>query len=320
MQLAKHMLGIGLLAFATMNIQEANAFCEGHTFAARDAAIQLATLNSYLMKKDFDRFKRSSAELEANLPCMRTPAPPLVFATAYRYIGIGHYLRGDQSTAERWFRSAFELDPNHEWGVDEVSSTEPLYGVYESQRSAGAQAPIPVQGMQLQAPAGTVFYLDGRVWTKAEATPDRPHILFVAAASDQHIISRFLIDGNLYPQQFVVPAQDVAKSKKKKKTDDSVENMFAVTEVKRVRPPSKTPLLVSSAATLVIASGVYGYTFTTNKQFFESRSTTEKDSLRSKNNSLIVTSIVVGTLGLGVGYAGVIVDYSPMSLGIPWAF
>ena len=306
----------GVLGVLLLSSTAEASYCEGQVFTPRDAAQKLTLLNTYLVRKDETQIKRLAGQLEANLPCMKTPAPPQVFAQAYRYIGLGHYYRGDTATASRWFRTALELSPNHKWGVNEVEMSSKLFSLYEEQRSASAAVPVLVDGMMLRSPEGTMFYLDGRPLREAKATPDRPHILFIASETDRHIISRFLIDGNQFPQQFLATDQ-VAKKTKKTKDETAEEDMFAVQTVKRVRPKSKTPLLASSIVTFAVAGGVYGYTFSTNTQFYEARDLTTKDSLRATNNALVVTSIALGVAGVGVGYAGVIVDANPL---IPWQF
>ncbi len=311
-------LMVGLISGALFGSTAEASYCEGQVFTPRDAAQKLTMLNTFLVRKDETQIKRLAGELEANLPCMKTPAPPQVFAQAYRYIGMGHYYRGDTSTAARWFRSALELSPNHKWGVNEVEMGSELFSLYEAQRADAVIDPVPVEGMMLRSPEGTIFYLDGRPLREAKATPDRPHILFIASETDRHIISRFMIDGNQFPQQFLATDQ-LAKKGKKGKGEVSEEDMFAVQTVKRVRPKSKTPLMVSSLATFAIAGGVYGYTFTTNDQFYEARDLATKDSLRATNNALVVTSIALGVAGVGVGYAGVIVDAQNAPI-IPWQF
>ena len=305
---------IGLIGL-TFSTEAEASFCEGAVFTPRDAAQKLTVLNASLVRKDEGTIMRTAGELEANLPCMKTPAPPQVFAQAYRYIGLGHFYRGDADTAARWFRSALELSPNHQWGVNEIDVNTEVFRLYEDQRDVADEAAVEVIGMDLQPPDGTIFYLDGRPLMEAKATTDRPHILFIASATDRHIISRFLVDGNQFPQQFLVPT---TKDKKKKKdVEVSSDDMFAVQTVKRVRPKSKTPLLVSSATTMAIAAGVYGYTYTTNAQFYATTSLQEKNDLRALNNGLIIAAGALGVTGLGVGYAGVIVDANPV---IPWQF
>ena len=309
-------LGAGLISAMLWGNTAEASYCEGQIFTPRDAAQKLTMLNTYLVRKDEKQIKSLAGELEANLPCMKTPAPPQVFAQAYRYIGLGHYYRGDTATASRWFRTALELSPNHQWGVNEVDMSSDLYSLYEQQRALSAEEPKPIDGMALRSPEGTVFYLDGRPLKEAKATVDRPHILFIASATDRHIISRFMIDGNQFPQQFLAAEEVTKKSKKNQHTE---EDMFAVQTLKRVRPKSKTPLLVSSLATFAVAGGVYGYTFTTNAQFYEARDLATKDSLRATNNALVITSAVLGVAGIGVGYAGVIVDAQNAPM-IPWQF
>ena len=101
-------LSAGLMSFMLWGNSAEASYCEGQIFTPKDAAQKLTMLNTYLVRKDETQIKRLSGQLEANLPCMKTPAPPQVFAQAYRYIGVGHYYRGDVETASRWFRSALE--------------------------------------------------------------------------------------------------------------------------------------------------------------------------------------------------------------------
>ena len=309
----KYFLGSLLLGITLMS-NPAQAFCEGHNFTAREAALTLSQLNSELINKDFDSLKRRTATLEANLPCMRTPAPPQVFATAYRYIGLGHYYRGDPKTAERWFRTALELNPAHHWGVEELSRNDEVYGIYESQREAAKAELVPIEGMQIVTPEGTELYIDGRPWNVAAVTPDRPHIVFIVATADRHIISRYIVDGTSLPDLILAKAEPVStkkKKKKKKKEDENVEEidqMFAVQKVKRVRPKAKTPLLISGVATMAVAGGIYSYTFVTNEEFYAATTTAAKEDIRQRNNSLVVLSAVIAGMGLGVEYAGIMLD------------
>jgi hypothetical protein len=318
----KNLFGM-LLLIGSLFSSSAHAFCEGHNFTAKQAALTLSQINSALVKKDTKQIIRDAATLEANLPCMRTPAPPQVFAASYRYIGLGHYYRGDNSTAERWFRTALELNPSHHWGVNEISSDEEVFGIYESQRSIAKTDLVPIEGMQLLPPENTAIYIDGRLWNVASVTPDRPHIVLVASLTDRHIISRHLIDGNNMPDILMAKA-DPENDKKKQKTKKSdkdvseIDQMFAVQKVKRVRPKAKTPMLISGAATMVVAGGIYSYTILTNEAFYAATTTDEKTAIRKKNNSLIILSMVVAGMGVGVEYAGIMLDTNPVMRPFSW--
>ena len=118
--------------------------------------------------------------------------------------------------AERWFRTALELNPAHRWGVNEVSSGEEVYSLYEAQREVAKIDLVPIEGMQIETPEGTQLYIDGRPWSVAAVTPDRPHIVFVASATDRHVISRHLIDGNALPELLLAKAEPVETQKKRK--------------------------------------------------------------------------------------------------------
>ena len=345
------LLSFGLYALA---IGDAAALCEQANFTAREAATNLAQLNAALMRKNQKLIIRLGGQLEANLPCMKTPAPPQVFAVSYRYIGLSHYYRGDEKTAARWWKSSLELSPTFEWGINELSTLDPASRLFEQQRDlindefetidSDQQArnekmrspeTIEVESIVLRPPEGTVVYVDGRKWNQTQMTDGRPHIVFIASKEDRHIISRFLVDGDRMPslvlgeltpkevrkkkKQLVKKAKAAQKRREKAgSTDNSVDQMFQVETVKRQWPKEKTPLLVSGGLTILTASGMYGYTYVTNAQFYAATTTTDQESIRQLNNGLIIASGVIGAIGASVTYTGILLDSSSMpSLRLP---
>ena len=85
-------LGAGLISAMLWGNTAEASYCEGQVFTPRDAAQRLTMLNTYLVRKDEKQIKRLAGELEANLPCMKTPAPPQVFAQALSIYWLGTLL------------------------------------------------------------------------------------------------------------------------------------------------------------------------------------------------------------------------------------
>lgn len=84
-----------------------------------------------------------------------------------------------------------------------------------------------------------------------------------------------------------------------------------MTKIKRVRPPAKTPLMISGGVTILAAAGIYGYTFATNAEFEKAGSTQQMRIIQKKNNSLIISSAVFFSVGAGLEYAGIMIDGGP---------
>ena len=295
------------------NIQNAEAICEGNLVSTTEVTKMIGRSSKALREKNFDQLQQTAKQLEEQLPCIEQLLSPQLFAASYRYIGVGQQLAGSPENAQRWFRLALELDPNYSWGISELSYEDEAYKLYEGEKVVGVSELVAIEGKKLLPPDGKQIYLDGRLWSEAGATLNRPHILFVVSPEDKFIVQRSVIEGNQIPQQYL---QTEVVDKKKKEEEEY--DPFKVVVIKPVRHPAKNKLLISSAATLAVAGGVYGVTFGTNDQFYAATTTVDKMALRQKNNNLVVTSIVIGTLGLGVGYTGVIIDAGPTL--IPWQF
>ena len=95
------------------------------------------------------------------------------------------------------------------------------------------------------------------------------------------------------------------------------EELFAVRKVQRVRPPAKTPLLISGGTVLAGAMGIYAYTFKTNEDFAAAKTTQDMISIQRKNNGLVIASGFTLAAGIGIGYTGVMLD-GGSPLGWTW--
>jgi hypothetical protein len=86
---------------------------------------------------------------------------------------------------------------------------------------------------------------------------------------------------------------------------------YAVVKVARIRPPAKTPLMITGGAVALGAGALYGASFATRARFDAATTSAEMDRYRGLTNTLVVASGATLAIGLGVEYAGIILDGRP---------
>ncbi len=291
-------------------------------YTGAELATDLSVLGTSLRDQDLARFSPAAARMEAGLPCVEQAVPRQALASAYRFIGVSHYKKGDEASARRWLRTSLELEATYNFDVDEVDFADPLRTVFEAERTPSASAPAAVAGKSLKTPDGTEWLLDGRPLQAPSATTDRPHLLLQVNKADQKVLGAWLIDGNSFPtealQETVVAAAAPTKEKKPKAkvapqpvaapTDDTA---YQVVKIERIRPPMKTPLIILGGAGVLGSGAVYALSFSARKEFDTATTTEALLAAQKKTNLLVIASGATLAVGLGVGYVGVSLDTGP---------
>ncbi len=313
------LLGAGALA-----PRVAHAGCAA-AYTSEQLVNDLTTVQLALRNLDEASFNTAGARLEAGIGCVGNPIPPMVFASAYRYVGAYHYLQKENDKARQWFRSALELDPTYNWDAQEMELDNPMRQVFEEERARAPIPPTEIPGKVLAQPAGSTLALDGRPLDKAAATADRPHVLQQVATSDRSVRGTWVIEGNAIPEQFLqdqtlsgltpeeqAKADKEAKKKPREKKKEQVANVeytdSGAVKIDRLRPPEKTPLMVLGAVGIAGAAGIYAATFATHGEFENANSTEELVAAQTLTNALVLTSGGVLLVGMGVGYWGIVLD------------
>jgi hypothetical protein len=283
----------------------------------------MAALTEALRNLDEVTFLRIGQQMEANLPCVGRKLPARVYASAYRYIGTQYYLNDDQTTANRWFLTALELDPTFEWDINDLAPVHPLRAAFDAQRELAAIETEAIPGKRLLIPAGAALYLDGRQLTEAAVTPGRPHLFQVISETDGSLRQSFVIDGTAIPVSFLqeevmdAPEADVPTTAVKRRDRNKVEEGeiaygdIRVAYVDRVRPPIKTPLMIAGGAGMVVSGGLYAASFAMYNRFEQSTTTDDLLYYQSLTNTLVIASGITAAAGMGVGYAGVMMGGKP---------
>ena len=286
----------------------------------------LSVMNAALRNLDEDAFKVAGKNLEKNIPCVRTPVQPQVFASAYRMIGAYQFLAGDKAVAARWFRVALELNPAYEWDVTEFPADHPIREAFLAERYRAGEAKVAVAGKVLNEPAGSKLMLDGKPLTKPAATTDRPHLLQVVG-SDNTVRQVFLIEGNAIPEPFLraeeaaaVALATTGKKDKNAPVRADPNDPYAVQKIQRVRPKAKTPLMIAGGAIALGSAGIYGASFATRSSFDAATTTKDLEHYRSLTNTLVIAAGTTFAVGIGVEYAAIIIDGNGPALGFRGRF
>lgn len=307
-------LSLGL-AVAALHSTAAVANCQKPT-SSQELIQDLGAANAALRAQDAPALRTIGKRLESSLPCVAQQVPPAVFASTYRSIAASRVLSGDLAGAGPWLRIAAELDPAFEFDATEVPMGHPLRVAFDEARAATGDPSVKVDGQTLVVPDGALLLLDGRPLKEPAATLGRPHLFQVVAQSDKSVRQAFIIDGNAFPASFLAAAAVAAAdpkaekdaSKKAKQGAHQPNFDLAVVQVQRVRPPAKTPLMLAGGAIALVGAGLYGYTFKTSADFDAATTTAEMARLRSLNNTMVIAAGGTALLGVGVGYAGILLD------------
>lgn len=297
------------------------------------ASEDLGVMTLALRDLDEAAFNRAGARMDGGLPCMTEALPVAAYASAYRFLGAWRYLTGDKDLGSRWFRTALEVDPAFSWDINDLPQGHPLRDAFDGERAMAGQAPVPIDGMVLDPPAGAEILVDGRTLSTAALTSGRPHLVQVVDSATRAVREGWLIEGNALPESLLITQAEAAaraaalaevdgKGGKKKKTRSSdaatvatttatSDDPFAVQSVRRVRPVAKTPLLITGAAGIVASGVVYGLSFPAHQRFEEAGTTEELLAAQTAANTLVIASGATLAVGLGLGIVGIQLDSAP---------
>lgn len=292
----------GLLGGALVGTEAAAQEC-ARSYTTAELSRDLGAMTTALRAKNDSDYRNVGQRLANQIACVRKDLPQRVWASAYRHLGAYYYMVGDFEQSQRWFKTAIELEPSYEWDIAELTLDHPLRRAFDAQRGAATEAAVPLEGRALAPPSGGTLKLDGRPLSEPAATLDRPHILMVVG-EDRVARQVFVIEGNQIPEQFLTEGDAVAD-------EEPAENLYAAKKVERVRPPAKTPLMVTGGALAVVGGALYGTSFATRNQFYSAKTTADLDKYRSLTNTLVIAAGTTLAVGIGVEYVGIIISDQP---------
>ncbi len=266
----------------------------------------LGTMGNKLRSGDEGGFASLGISVEAQLACIQAPMAPVILANLYRYVGLSHHFSGDQDMARWWFRTALELDPSFEWGLNELAADHPARDVLGQERNAAVAAKVAESGgRSLVIPEGGRVLIDGRITTEALLTPNRPHLVQWVDVATNDVVKVWLISGTALPTELLGTPAAIGNT-----TNDDV-SALVVERIERSRPPLKTPALIAGGLGITAGIGMYAASFSSRKKFDQATTNTDLEKQQIVTNSLVLGAGGALVLGVGVGYVGIILDGSP---------
>jgi hypothetical protein len=299
MRLRNSLLTMGLITSIgnSFYMNEAYAECED-PYSVQDVMKDLTMGKDALKDSEDSKLVTLGADIEKKLICLdsKLVGNGQVFDKLYRFVGYGYYYSRNKDEAKKWFRSAQEALPSFRYAVDALEDEE-LRQLYVSVRTQDSIEKNAIEDKSLNIPAGTKLYLNGTLVTKAEFSKDQHNYAFLVSAvgDDAQIQARYQFEED-FPSE-------ILKDGIESDTYDASSK-----KVDRIRPPEKTPLMLLGGVSTILAAGLYGYTFKTNQDFEAAMTPDDLRSIQSLNNNLIITAGVVGFVGFGLGYTGVLID------------
>ena len=292
----KKLLTLSLPLFGLLLSQSAFAECE-EQYVVNKVMSDIKKAKTALQESDNNSLVAVGKEIEGKILCLDAPllSNGQVFEKLYRIIGYGYFYSDDTSEAKKWFSSAQEALPSFRFSSDTLEN-EDVRQLYEDVRSS-RQERQAVEGKILQVPAGTKLYLNGNLVSTADFSKGQYNYAYLISEVGDNIQvqARFSFE-DAFPSELL--------------KDDDGSGIYdaSMKKVERIRPPEKTPLMILGGITTLTAVGLYGYTFKTNQDFEVATHPDDMRSIQTLNNNLIITAGVVGFVGFGLGYTGVLID------------
>lgn len=256
--------------------------------AACDAPYPIMTLLEDLVGAE--RLLRSGLDageparaIERGLVCMDVPLPRVLAGRVFRTLGAGIASSGDLEGGSRWLRTAADLDPMFEFGLEDLPAEHIVRDLYAISRAPAD--PTATAGFGL---VDGVVYLDGAPLSSPEARPDRYHL--VQWEGDGQLSSQ-IIDGDVFPLELLVPGAKLALTD----LDDDVVITQCFPGARR-----RSVLLFTGVAALSGSALLFGASIPSRHAFFESKSFDELQQHQLTVNRLTGASIAAGVLGSGL--------------------
>jgi hypothetical protein len=294
---------------------DALAACVG-AYSTDQLLADMTTVEDSLRSGDNGAVRTAAASLENGLPCLNEVLPSMMAGRTYRAVAAGRFVAEDEGKARQWFATAVEVDPQFEYGLEDLPKDHELREVYRDLKIGFVPPAETVPDRTLSA--GT-HYLDGRKITEPTAVGSRPHLYQL----DNNGVKGWIIQGNAFPDTSLVDPNAVVVETKGKKpktpktpataagtpaVQGAVTNSDGFTEIIRQRPPEKTPLLISGVVIALGAGGIYGYSMVTEGKFAEAETLEDVDAYAKLTNQLNLAAAGVAALGVATFTWGVAVD------------
>lgn len=231
--------------------------CEG-IYTTDSLLEDLMRAEEALLYSDREGGFRAARQIEEGLLCYREvmtgSTAKQLYARVFRAIGAGLHMGGQEQQATTWMVAAVQMDPQFEYGLEDMSEGHPVWSVFRTLRALPIGEPQVYEGTILGP--GT-HYVDGVQIQEPIAHEGQKH-LYQRVIDD--VVQTKIMDGNRFPEDAVeyiglVEAEKVKKAggKKNRKvaTDSEIQEIRGVSMVTK----EKNPLSVTGHATVRLGFG-----------------------------------------------------------------
>ena len=200
----------------------------------------LEDAEDFLRYSDRNGAFRAARQLQEGLLCFQELLPKTmsqqVYARIFRSIGAGLLMGGQEQQASPWFVGAVHLDPQFEYGLEDMADGHPVWTTFRLLKEVQESEPSPMQGSQF---GPGVHYMNGQVLERPEAREGHIHIY---QRELEGAIRTWVIEGPRFPAEVVEPialAEEVKKKRKKNRKVATEKDMQSMAGVTMVEPKEK---------------------------------------------------------------------------------
>ncbi len=217
-------------------------------------------------------FQEAMATVTEQLPCTTEAISPGLAAQLHRLKGIEAYGERDTALAHAAFAAAWSADPEYRFPETILPPSHPILDVYNG---AAAHKPEPAP---LPETPGAFVWIDGKDALTIDTA--RASLLQVFTPEGEVLSTHWLKPGDPLPPSLLILGEAP------------------------VRRDLDRPLMISTGTAAVVAGGLYAGAALTHRRY-EDQDTPDSslDTLRRRNNALLVASGSLGVVALGTGTA-----------------
>jgi len=263
-----------------------------------------------LRSKNYAASSKSAAAMRDKLSCLEQIMPVIIAGRAYRSIGAGLTLGGDDD-GDKWMLTAAEVDPTFAYGVEDVPEGHPVRSLWKLALSEAGADPLEIEGKNL---TDGKHFVDGKRINFPSATDERFHVYQWV----QDGVHSFVIDGNAFPPEAfgeAVEAPAVEEVQPDPEPVTATEDLMSATVVKQKNWPGERVAMIVGGGAAVVGGGVmYGLSAGAHSRFEGSTTEVDMDKYKGQANAFFVgsgVSTVAGASAITFGALFFIIDGDP---------
>lgn len=300
----------------------AHAFAQNPTcdkaYDSDQLVVDIQELEQAIIVIERDDAKRLAASIQDRIECVEQRLPLSFLGRAYRGLAGAFYVGGQEDRADRWFKTAIELDRTYRYGVEDLPSDHPVRDAYAARLQSSGSEPVRLEDKVFTEGD---YFLDGRRLSRPMARPERYHIF---QRQHEGKVKTWLIEGPSFPESVLVAAIGADEKDGKQKGrrgrtrfDVQVQEMgSSAMEVDRSSPPEQVPLIIGGAAGIATGIALYAGSGVSRRNFSSIRDDEERLAKSQRlTNRLVIASLASIAVGSGVMTYGIIIDDAGRPIG-----